>query len=150
MPWTILRCLAAALPLLLASPRGARAAEVIEHPFRVTADAAFQPVEATLRTLLHGRRPGGANHFCVIGQRLEDGNRQAWILWREGRALILWEPAAEGIADLRRSRRSLRLGRDVVPDGDPRLASSTYLTGRGWYRDLARQCRLAGEAFTLR
>lgn len=145
-----LRMAAAILPILAATPRSSHAATVIPDSFSVLEDPAFRPVDATLRTLLDPRHGGRANHFCVIGQRLEDGSRQAWVLWREGRAIILWEPAANGVTNLRWSRRYLRLGRDIVPDDDPRLSSSTYMTGLGWFRDLAAQCRAMGSAFSLR
>lgn len=144
------RAAAAILLLLSASPRPSHAATVIQDPFSVPEDPGFRPVEATLRTLLDRRHQGRVSHFCVIGQRLDDGSRQAWVHWREGRAIILWEPVLDGVANLRWSRRYLRLGRDIVPDDDPRLSSSTYLTGIGWFRDLVAQCNAMGSTFRLR
>jgi hypothetical protein len=121
----------------------------IQHPFRVATDPSFAPVVPTLRTLLaHGPR-AATNHFCVIGQALDSGDRQAWVYWREGKALVLWEATVDGIGDLATSRRYLRFGRDVVAPDDPRLATSSYLVSRQWADSVIAECATEGTDYVV-
>jgi hypothetical protein len=122
----------------------------IEHPFRVEENKTFSPVETTLDALIARRGQTDVNHLCVIGQRLDDGTDQAWVYWREGRALILWEPSHEGVRELAFSRRFVRLDHDVVPVDDKHLAAgSSYLVSDEWANGLIAECRSLGTQFVI-
>jgi hypothetical protein len=129
---------------------GMRAAEAYEgRPFRVTESPSFSHMRSVLAHLVARRGKTEMNRFCVLGQRFVDGDEHAWVYWAEGRAVILWEPTVhQDRADLLRSRRFLRLDRDVVPDEES-VRSSTYLVTKDWVRDLLHECRLHGDRFTL-
>jgi hypothetical protein len=136
---------------LASAPLAAWSGEPVEHPFRVEGDALFEPVDKALDRLVARKAQAETNHLCVIGQRLDDGSGQAWVYWQEGRAIILWEPAASGVADLAASRRFLRFGRDVVPARDKRLlAGSSYLVSEDWAKGLIAECKVQGSQHVIR
>jgi hypothetical protein len=127
------------------------APQTIDHTFAIGEDPKFAPVETTLGQLVAKKATTDVNHLCVIGQDLDDGTRQAWVSWKEGSAIILWEPVADGIRDLTSSRRYLRLDRDVVPPDDKRLASgSSYLVSTTWVKGLIAECGERGTKFIIR
>lgn len=133
-----------------ASPLFAQSVPVIDHPFAIAEEQKFAPVQATLERLVARKAKTDVNHLCVIGEDLDDGTRQAWVYWKEDRAIILWEPSAEGGSDLASSRRHLRMDRDVVPVHDKRLESgSTYLVSRDWANGLIAECGEQGTGFVI-
>lgn len=127
----------------------ALADEPISHPFQLTDEKTFAPVSSTLDALVARKAKAETNHLCVIGQSLDDGSKQGWVYWREGKAIILWEPTTTGVRDLTLSRRYLRLDHDVVPSGDRRLASSSYLVSKEWAENLIAQCAIHGTEFLI-
>lgn len=143
--------LGAALVAAVTMPTAAMAADgPIEHPFRVEENKTFSPVETTLGALVARRAQTDVNHLCVIGQRLDGGADQAWVYWREGRALILWEPSHDGIRELAFSRRFVRLDHDVVPVNDKHLAAgSSYLVSDEWANGLIDECKSLGTQFMI-
>jgi hypothetical protein len=143
--------LSVALAVAVTMSASAMAADgPIEHPFRVDEDKTFAPVETTLDALIARRAQTDVNHLCVIGQPLEDGTEQAWVYWREGRALILWEPSHAGIRELAFSRRFVRLDHDVVPVNDKHLAAgSSYLVSDEWANGVIDECRSYGSQFII-
>jgi hypothetical protein len=90
------------------------------------------------------------NHFYAVGYRFPDGYELAWLYWKEGRALILWEPVAkpEYPSDLRLSRRYLLLDRDVVPT-DAEVKGSTYLVTRAWADSVIEDTTKRGDSFVI-
>lgn len=119
-----------------------------QQAFRVSADLAFSQPRAVLSQLVGRKGNVRRNNFCVIGYQFSDGNKSAWVYWREGKAIILWEPTAEGIADLTQTRRYLRLPQDIVADGtDPQ--GSTYRVTRQWVNSLISDCQTRGEKFVV-
>jgi hypothetical protein len=146
---TTLCLLLLAVIMHLSHSADAAAPQPIDHPFQITQDKLFAPVRPTLDALIAHKARTRINHLCVIGQPLGDGSRQAWVYWRESRAIILWEPATDGLRDLALSRRYLRLDRDAVPASDKRLATSTYLVSRSWAQSLIAECAARGTRFVI-
>jgi len=75
----------------------------------------------------------------------------AMIYWKEGRALILWEPRSFGTDrrhELVWSKRFLSLDKDVVPTLTD-VGGSNYLVTRQWARQVIRDCVRNGEKFVL-
>lgn len=138
--------LAVLIPLLAA------AADDHGAPFDPRSDPAFGDARPAIRTFLAGAvpRPRGLQHFCVVGYRAGD-SRLAWVHWREGRILILWEGSADpryrGDA-LVSSRRQLDLDQDVVPGIDD-LAGSTYRITRPWLDRTLADCRARGIRYVV-
>lgn len=110
--------------------------------------AGFGDAQVPLRAYLTGRRRAGSQHFCVVGYR-QPGGRQAWVHWREGRRLVLWEPTGAGREALRFSRRDLDLRRDVVA-GEAALAGSSYRVTRAWVAGVLADCARAGTRYAVK
>jgi hypothetical protein len=109
----------------------------------------YSEPQATLRDLAIQKGKSRENTFCVIGYKFPDGSTQAWVYWREGKAIILWEPLLEGRANLARSRRYLRIPQDVVPN-ETAVGGSNYLVTRQWVNNLIEKCNEKGETFTVK
>ena len=108
---------------------------------------------AGLRVMMRDHRTHrrGAQHFCVVGYRYKDGDRNAYILWREGRRQILWEPHADPldrVNEIAFSRRNLDLDHDVVADSVTN--TSTFAIFRHEERAVARDCARAGRPYVVR
>jgi hypothetical protein len=104
--------------------------------FDLSTEAAFADYRKAVTKYLGERRAKVPADVCVIGLRAEDGFKHAWVLWPQGRQIILWE--GDG-SDLRTSRRRLRIPADVV-NTEKDLKGSTYLVTRAWVKDLTRAC----------
>lgn len=89
------------------------------------------------------RRPA---HACIVGLKVDGENNAAWMIWRSGGRLILWEGGGEN--NLNRSRRNLSLRRDVVAS-DTATGTSTYLVSRPWVAALERKCAKFGRYVTV-
>jgi hypothetical protein len=74
-----------------------------------------------------------------------DGYEIAWVIWRSGDRLVLWEENTEG---LKHSRRDLSLSEDVVAT-QAEIGTSTYLVDRQWVNNLERQCAAFGRYVTV-
>lgn len=121
-------------------------------PFDPRLDAAFGDARPALRQFLARAvpRPRGGQHFCIIAYR-GAGWSNAWMHWREGRMLVLWEGRGEpGYPDdsIAHSRRQLDLTRDVVPTPDD-INGSTYLIDRPWLNRTLADCRAHGVSYTV-
>jgi len=115
--------------------------------FKVAAHPSFGNVREVLARLIAVRgKADEPNTFCVLGQKFPNGDQQAYVYWKEGNAIILWEPVSAGIADLASSRRYWRLDTDVVND-DADVSGSTYIVTQEWVDELITECRNDGEAF---
>lgn len=113
--------------------------------FDVRADAAFQHYEDIIRVFLKSARVGKQADFCVLGQIASDGTKSAWISWRQGRQIILWDG---GESDLRQSRRKILIDKDVVNTEDE-LRGSSYLVTRKWVEELNETCAREGVSVRI-
>jgi hypothetical protein len=116
-------------------------------PFDQRRDPAFGDARGAIRRFLGSAvpRPRGPQHFCVVGYRDAD-SRRAWVQWREGNALILWEGSADPAhADeaLVTSRRQFDLNMDVVSTRAD-VAGSTYRIDRFWLDRTLADCVARG------
>jgi hypothetical protein len=134
------------MPLLLA------VADDHGAPFDQRRDPAFGDARKAIARFLASAvpRPRGPQHFCVVGYN--DGeSRRAWVHWREGKALILWEGSADPVhADdaLILSRRQLDLNTDVVPTSAD-IAGSTYRIDRLWLDRTLADCAARGTHYAV-
>jgi hypothetical protein len=115
-----------------------------QRPCSIKGWAEFsQPVQA-LQVLAASRGREPLNHFCIVGYN-ESSDRYAWVYWREGNALILWEPNVNDpmYPSLSWSRRYLHLNKDVV-NSMAEVGTSTYLVTRAWVNKVLRDCRKMG------
>jgi hypothetical protein len=90
------------------------------------------------------------NHFCAVGYVDPDGDRHAWLYWKEGNKLILWEPSSmpEYPLSLCFSHRYLDLKKDVVKTlADVR--GSTYLVTQDWVNKTLADCAKHGDRFVV-
>lgn len=101
--------------------------------------AAFASLQAPIKAFLKERHPRPMNTVCVVAEPDATGAGRAWVLWREGSTLVLWE----GEEELVHSRRILDLRRDVVAT-DKDVGSSTYLVSRTWVDALTKRCAREG------
>lgn len=118
-----------------------------QQVFRVTDNPNFSQPIIVLKQLVAHLAKTRQNTFCVIGYRY-DGTEQAWVYWREGEAIILWEPNLDGIANLVNSKRYFHLPQDVVAD-ETLVGGSTYLVTKQWVDSLINDCHKQGEYFKV-
>jgi len=118
--------------------------------FSVREHLGYTEPEKSLELLVRTRGTRRQNHFCVIGYREPSGYEYAWVRWEEGKALILWEAAADASqpSPLSTSRRFLRLDKDVVAS-EEQLNGSTYLVTREWVNRVTRDCESHGDKFVV-
>ena len=109
-----------------------------EKTFDLASDPDFGKFDQVVTRFAAKHRPGKESSFCVIGVSTE-GTKSAWVIWREGRQILLWE----GGDDLEQSRRVIHLKSDVVAS-EADLHGSTYLVTRSWVDDLTRRCEDSG------
>ncbi len=102
-------------------------------------DPAFRDYKHVLTQLAHKHRPQAENDFCISGFYTRDNLKSAWVIWRQGRQMILWE----GQPDLDDSRRDLHLASDVVPTEDD-LHGSTYRVTKAWVEKITAACEQSG------
>jgi hypothetical protein len=128
-----------ALSGVLAS-KAALAQESNIATFKLRSDPNFRGYKSALEHFVeksHYKRP---NDFCILGQVADDKTKFAWVLWRQGREIILWD--GEG-SELNESRRKIDLRKDVVTsEGD--LHGSTYLVTKSWVEKLEKNCAREG------
>ena len=61
--------------------------------FSIRHSPEFLKPEGVLQELVNAKAKQRINHFCIIGYRSAENDSHAWVWWREGSALILWEPS---------------------------------------------------------
>lgn len=108
-------------------------------PFDITSDADFRDYKQVVTKYAHKHRSKAENTFCVLGFRTGDNSKSAWIIWKEGKQIILWE----GSPDLDSSRRKINLKSDVVA-AEKDLHGSTYLVTQAWVSDISSTCDRSG------
>ncbi len=108
--------------------------------FDVRSEPSFRSYETVLRQLVQSHPLAAPNDFCILGQIADDNTKYAWVLWRQGRQVILWDGDGR---DLKDARRKINLRTDVVAtEGD--LHGSTYLVTKRWVDALAWSCARDG------
>ncbi len=91
-------------------------------------------------------------HFCIVGYDNGQNVKQAYVYWREGQKLILWEGtrlpeyAAESIVN---SRSQLDLTKDVVKS-EADIAGSTYLVTEAWVASIKNDCKKKGAKYSIK
>jgi hypothetical protein len=128
--------IATAHPLLLAQTA---APEGDGRAFDLASDPAFRDYKHVLTEFAHKHRPKAENDFCISAFYTRDDRKSAWVIWRQGRQMILWE----GQPDLDDSRRDLHLASDVVPTEDD-LHGSTYRVTKAWVERMTAACEQSG------
>lgn len=114
------------------------------HADKPTIPPAFTAYQSVVRQYLVTEHAHGTNHICIT--EVGEGKAQdAWVLWSEGKRIILWE---QGLDDLALSRRQLSTETDVVVD-DTALHGSTYLVTASWLQDLRQTCASTGISFLV-
>lgn len=118
--------------------------------FSVRKHPGYAQPEKSLELLVRTFGTRRLNHFCVIGYRDPSGDEYAWVRWEEGKALILWEAAADPArpAMLSDSRRYLRLDKDVVAS-EEEVNGSSYLVTREWVKSVKNDCESHGDKFVI-
>jgi len=108
-------------------------------PFDLSSDPDFRNYQRVVRKFAHKHRPDAENDFCISGFYTRDNLKSAWVIWRQGRQIILWE----GQPDLDHSRRSLHLATDVVATEED-LHGSTYRVTHAWVEKITAVCEQSG------
>jgi hypothetical protein len=144
-------CLRLARPmlalLLLLSTRHAFAQSVAAAEpaapkiFDIDTDPDFSSYRAAVAAFLKMQHARKLNTVCMLGEEYSDGTRSAWVIWHEGKKMILWD--GDGQA-LWASRRKLDLKRDVVASPYD-VKFSTYLIPRAWVEEQKRLCEQFGK-----
>jgi hypothetical protein len=110
--------------------------------FELRGSRYFSNYYAVVAQYLRQKSPQRRARACIVGLRIDGQNNQAWVIWRGGGRLILWEGGGDN--NLNRSRRNLSLRRDVVAS-DAATGTSTYLVSRPWVAALERKCARSGR-----
>lgn len=132
-------------------------AEPHKESFNVEKAASYNPVIPALKSyLVEQDATKGKHHLCVIGyvEPISGGvgkNNIAWVFWREGNRLTLWEPAGEGFEpkdSLKHSRRDLDIAKDVTAKTEE-VGSSTYKESIAWVEDVKNDCQKRGKSYEI-
>ncbi len=110
----------------------------VEKTFDIASDPDFGKFNRVVTRFAAKHRPGKENNFCILGFSVE-GTKSAWVVWREGGQILLWD----GGDDLDRSRRVIHLKSDVVATEED-LHGSTYRVTKSWVDGLTRSCESPG------
>lgn len=145
-------CLAVSLTLLpcaVAAPQ-----DEGDIPLATRSDADFGDATAPLKEMLRQRRisPARTQHFCIAGyQSAAHTGKRAWIVWKEGRQILLWNGATDPVSAktaIARSRRVIDLRKHVVAN-ESAIKGSTYLVTRAWVDKLTSECESRGEKYEI-
>jgi hypothetical protein len=135
----------------------ATAETVPKKTFTVERASGFNPVPVALEAFLVKQKAAiGPHSLCVIGyvekrSAASPTTKIAWVHWREGNRLTLWEPAAKGFESkdtLIRSRRDLDLTKDIAESAEA-VGSSTYLVSRNWFDAINKDCKKRGKTYLI-
>lgn len=136
--------LAASVAFVAAAP--ALAGSETEAPvFDLQADKDFADFRKPLASFLRSRHARLPASVCLLGERHADGSKSAWVIWRGGHTMLLWDGGASSMAA---SRRLLDLSHDVVASDDD-VAGSTYLVTRAWVAQQTQRCQQLGTTVSL-
>ena len=146
---TVQRAIASAILVTLLVATCSSASDHLPYvPFRVEHDKYFQPFRLTLQKFIDKKSRYRRNHICVLGERSSEHWEEAWVYWKEGKSIMLWEPTKDsGIIDLSLSRRYIHI--DRIDDSADGLYTSTYLSSHAWAEDLIKKCKAFGTNIVL-
>ena len=113
--------------------------------FDVKRDKHFSHYREPLMSYLRSRGTHKSTNVCILGEQHTDGTKSAWVIWRAGNTMLLWDG---GESSMIASRRVLDLTRDVVAS-DGALHGSTYLVTKGWVEGQANRCQRLGTNVRL-
>jgi hypothetical protein len=130
----IIVALAAVPPLTSYAEPAGRGSE--PKGFDLASDPDFRNYRQVVTVFARKHRPGAANDFCIEGYTTSDNLKSAWVIWRQGEQIILWEGQKDG---LDASRAKIDLRSDVVPT-DVDLHGSTYLVTKAWVEKITSTC----------
>ncbi|CAE6686495.1 hypothetical protein R69927_01647 [Paraburkholderia domus] len=119
---------------------------IYDRTFDLASDTDFRDYEKAIAHFLLQHHTKTANDFCVLGVAGPGNLKQAWILWQQGRKIILWEGRG---AELDLSPRMVDLDKDVVKS-DSDLHGSTYLVTKAWVDKLTVKCDQFGTKLRFR
>jgi hypothetical protein len=106
--------------------------------FGLTSDADFRNYKQVVTAYARKHRPYAENTFCVLGFQSDDNLKGAWVIWPEGKQIVLWEGG-----ELDSSRRKLDLKTDVVATEED-LHGSTYRVTQAWVKEVTALCGRSG------
>ena len=140
---TVMLAFSLALPLISALPCLAQTSA--EPVLDIASTPAFANFRQLIDAYMQRKKPKGAQDFCVVAYTYSDQSQAAWVIWKQGNKLILWEPGDDALSH---SRRILDLKHDVV-DSENDLHGSTYLVTKAWVKQLQADCERAGVKLSL-
>jgi hypothetical protein len=108
-------------------------------PFDIRTHRYFSTYHKVVGSYLRAHSPRRKARACVVGLR-GGGTERAWVIWRGGGRLVLWEENTEGLSY---PIRDLSLSKDVVAT-QAQIGTSTYLVDRPWVNKIERQCAAFG------
>lgn len=144
-PWKLTIPLALAAFALLATGITAANSDSEAAVFDVKRDKHFSHYREPLMSYLRSRGAHHPTNVCILGEQHTDGTKSAWVIWRAGNTMLLWDG---GESSMVASRRVLDLTRDVVAS-DGVLHGSTYLVTQGWVEGQANRCQRLGTNVRL-
>jgi hypothetical protein len=106
--------------------------------FDLASDPTFRDYKQVVTEFAVLHRPEARNDFCVFGYIAPDNLKSAWLIWRQGRQIILWEGQK-----LDSSRRKINLSSDVAPT-EADLHGSTYRVTKAWVKQVTTTCAHSG------
>ncbi len=123
------------------------------HIFNARKDKSLGNAGPALNEYLNAQPPSqqAKHHFCVVGYDNGNNAKLAYVYWREGQKLILWEGSRfpeYAAQSLILSRRQLDLTQDVVAT-EADIAGSTYLVTKAWVAGVATDCAKQGTKYVL-
>jgi hypothetical protein len=107
------------------------------------------PLVEFLRSELPLKQP--RHRFCIVGYESADGAKRAWVHWREGNKILLWEGSTEpksAKSAIKLSRSRINLRKDVVKS-DNDVAGSTFLVTEAWVNKIETDCRENGVKYSV-
>ena len=114
--------------------------------FKVSEDKFFSNYRPVLIHYLRSQHVHAETKACILGEKDSGGALFAWVIWRAGHQMILWE---DGVTALERSRRLLDLNKDVVAT-DADVHGSDYLVTRQWVEDQEDKCSKEGLSVDIK
>ena len=113
----------------------------------------FGDATAALAEYLKSEQPLAQrhHHFCVVGYQGRDKTRRAYVHWREGHKLILWEGSTDpdhASESIKNSRRQLDLSKDVVKS-EADVGGSSYLVTESWVAKVKADCAKHGNTYSV-
>lgn len=108
--------------------------------FDIKSDSQFASYKTAVADYAKAKHSKTANDFCVLGYLTGDNLKNAFVIWKQGRQIIVWYGGDQSLAD---SQRIINLRSDVVPTEDD-LHGSTYLVTKAWVAEVTTTCNSDG------